>query len=114
MSAPASAWWRARLTTTSERCWSAKRGTWICRCARAEASHRRALRLGPAQMLIEPRHGFNEVARPITIVELVHQDLVPSVAARARRARQTENIGRPGYAGGGSRLDRRGPDLGVA
>src|SRR5262245_28713308 len=65
-------------------------------------------------MLVKPRHEFDEVARPVTIVELVHQDLVPGVTARAGRARQTENVGGTGDTGGRTRLDRGSPDLGVA
>ena len=52
---------------------------------------RRALRLGPAQMLVEPRHDLDEIAGPVAVIELVHEDLVPGVAAGAGRARQAED-----------------------
>src|SRR5258708_2581998 len=45
------------------------------------------------QMLLEARHEFDEVAGPVAIVELVHEDAVPGVAAGARRAGQREEIG---------------------
>src|SRR5580704_17143732 len=75
------------------------------------ALNRRALRLRPAQVLVEPRHDLDEVARPVAIIELVQQDLVPGVLAGAGRARQTEDVGRVGDARGSARLDRRGADL---
>src|SRR6202040_820916 len=71
----------------------------------------RTPRLPPPQMLVEARHDLDEVARAVAVVELVLEDRVPGIAAGARRARQTENIGRTGNAGGGARLHRRGADL---
>src|SRR6202042_842139 len=50
--------------------------------------------LRPPQMLVKPRHDLDEIARPETIIELMHQNLVPGVLAGAGRARQTENISR--------------------
>src|SRR5712691_9715849 len=76
--------------------------------------HRRALRLRPAQVLVEARHDLDEVARAIAVVELVQQDVVPSVLAGARRARQAEDVGGAGDARGGAGLNRRGADLAVA
>src|SRR5580704_14039918 len=73
--------------------------------------HRRAARLRAAQVLVEPRHDLDEIARPVTVIELVHQNLVPGVLAGAGRTRQAEDIGRAGDAGGGARLDRRGADF---
>jgi hypothetical protein len=32
-------------------------------------------------VLVEARHDLDEVARAVAVVELVHQDLVPGVAA---------------------------------
>src|SRR5262249_5703264 len=78
------------------------------------ALHRRAFRLGAAQVLVEPRHDLDEIARPITVVELVAQDLVPGVAAGAGRGRQTDDVSRAGDSGGGTRLHRRGADLAEA
>ena len=72
------------------------------------------LSFAPAQMLVEPRHDLDEVAGPVAVVELVHEDLVPGIAAGAGRARQAEDIGRAGDARGRAGLDRRGADLGVA
>src|SRR4051794_29390576 len=71
-------------------------------------------RLSPPQMLVEPRQDLDEIAGPVPIVELVHEDLVPAILAGARRARQAEDVGRLGDAGGGARLDRRSADLALA
>src|SRR5215831_19860932 len=65
-------------------------------------------------MLIEPRHDLDEIARPVTIIELVHQNVVPGIAAGARRTRQAEDVGRAGDTRGGAGLDRRRADLAVA
>src|SRR6202035_769450 len=62
-------------------------------------------------MLVEPRHDLDEIARAVTIIELVHQNLVPGILAGAGRARQAEDISRAGDAGGGTRLDGRGADF---
>src|ERR1700692_4341070 len=51
-------------------------------------SRGRVLCLGPAQVLVEARHDLDEVARPVAVVELVLEDIVPGVAARAGRARR--------------------------
>ena len=72
----------------------------------------RALGLGPAQVLVEPRHQLDEVAGPVAVIELVHQDFVPGVAAGAGRARQAEDEGRVRDARGGARLDGGRTDLG--
>ena len=69
------------------------------------------LRLGAAQVLVEPRHQLDEIAGPIAVVELVHEDFVPGVAAGAGRAGQAEDEGRVGDARGRARLDRRRADL---
>src|SRR3974390_2924749 len=61
------------------------------------ASHCRALGLGPAQVLVEPGHDLDEVAGAIAIIELVPQDLVPGVAAGARRARKAEDVSPDGH-----------------
>src|SRR5258708_17697014 len=76
-------------------------------CALRATLNRRTLRLGAAQMLIEPRHDLDEIAWPVTIIELVHQNVVPGVAAGARRARQAKDVGRAGDARNGAGLDRR-------
>src|SRR5260370_15162366 len=65
-------------------------------------------------MLLQARHQLDKVARPETVVELVHEDALPGVAAGARRAGQCEEVGAAGDAGGGPALDRRGADLFVA
>src|ERR1700733_11113507 len=74
-------------------------------------SNRRAFRLGPAQVLVEPRHDLDEIARAVPIIELMHQNFVPGVLAGARRTGQAKNIGRASDAGGGARLDRRSADF---
>src|SRR5262249_14158634 len=63
---------------------------------------------------LQPRHQLDEIARPEAVVELVHQDAVPAVAAGAGRAGQREQIGAAGDPGGGPALNRRGADLFVA
>src|SRR5258708_39495067 len=83
-------------------------------CALRATLNRRTLGLGAAQMLIEPRHDLDEIARPVTIVELVHQDVVPGIAAGARGTWQAEDVGRAGDARSGAGLDRRSTDLAVA
>src|SRR5580693_5971356 len=65
-------------------------------------------------MLLQPGHQLDEVARPEAIVELVHEDALPGVAAGARRARQGEEVSAAGDPGRRPALDRRGPDLVVA
>ncbi len=62
-------------------------------------------------MLVEPRHQLDEIARLVAIIELIDEDVVPGVLARARRPRQAEDIGRPRDARRRPRLDRRGADL---
>src|SRR6516225_7817641 len=66
------------------------------------------------QMLLQPLHQLDEVARAEAVVELVHEDALPGVAARAGRARQGEEVGAAGDAGRRPALDRRGADLVVA
>src|SRR5215471_11731019 len=75
---------------------------------------RGALSFGSAQMLVEPRHDLDEIARAVAVIELVHEDLVPGVLAGAGRAGQAEDVGRIGDASGRARLDRRGADLAEA
>src|SRR5262249_660116 len=74
----------------------------------------RALGFGAAQMLLEARHDLDEIAGTVAIVELMQEDLIPGVATGAGRARQAEDVGAPGNAGGRARLDRRGADLRLA
>src|SRR5260370_17563539 len=76
--------------------------------------NRRALRLRPPQMLVQPRHDLDEIAGPRAVIELCGEDAVPAVTAGAWRTRQAEDEGRAGNAGGSPALDRRGTDLGVA
>src|ERR1700685_2095597 len=73
--------------------------------------NRSPARLWPAQMLAEPRHDLDEIARPVAVIELVHQNLVPGVLAGARRARQAKDVGRAGDARRGARLNGRGADF---
>src|SRR5689334_21046215 len=54
---------------------------------------RRALGLRPAQVLVEPRHDLDEIARPRAVVELCRQNAVPGIAAGPGRARQAEDVG---------------------
>src|SRR4029079_314356 len=65
-------------------------------------------------MLVEARHDLDEIAGPVAVIELVHQDLIPAVTARARRSWQAEDVSGAGNAGRRAGLDRRGADLGVA
>ena len=67
-----------------------------------------------AQRSREPRQQLGEVARPEPAVELMHQDLVPAVAAGAGRAGQGEQIGIARNPGGRPRLQRRAADLAEA
>src|SRR5260370_40293261 len=69
------------------------------------------IRLAGVQMLLEPRHEFDEVAGAKTVVELVHENAVPGIAAGARRAGQGEARGAAGDAGGRPAQDRRCADL---
>src|SRR6516164_8974734 len=65
-------------------------------------------------MLLQPGHQLDEIARAEAVVELVHEDALPGVAAGAGRARQGEQIGAASDPGRRPALDRRGPDLVVA
>ena len=42
----------------------------------ASGLYRSARRLGPPQMLVEPRQDLNEIAGLVAVVELVHENLV--------------------------------------
>src|SRR4051812_13848395 len=75
---------------------------------------RRRLRLVPFQVLVQPRHDLDEVARVLAVVELLRENAVPGVAAGAGGAWQTEDEGRADEPGGGPRLKRRGADLVIA
>jgi hypothetical protein len=66
------------------------------------------------QMLLQPGHQFDKVAGAKAVVELVHENALPGVAAGAGRARQGEEIGAAGDPGRRPALDRRCPDLVVA
>src|SRR5215472_17486996 len=70
-----------------------------------------AFRLVAAQMFVKSRHDLDEVAGPVAVVELVHQDFVPGIAAGAGGARQAKNVSAVGKPGGGARLNRRGADF---
>src|SRR5271165_5235773 len=65
-------------------------------------------------MFLKARHQFDEIAWAKAVVELVHEDSLPGVAAGAGRTRQREQVSAAGDAGGGAALDRRGADLVVA
>ena len=43
-------------------------------------------------VLLEARHQFDKVARAEAVIELMHEDAFPGVAAGARRSRQREQI----------------------
>src|SRR5712671_3856586 len=83
------------------------------RTPRNDELSRRALGLGAAQVLIQPRHDLDEITRPRAIVELGSQNAVPAVATGAGRSRQAEDEGGAGDTGGGAALNRRSADLGV-
>src|SRR5580704_11152061 len=76
-----------------------------CRAAASESA---------LEMFLQPRHQLDEVARAEAVVELVDEDAFPGVAAGARGAGQSEQIGAAGDSRGRAALDRRGPDLVVA
>jgi hypothetical protein len=65
-------------------------------------------------MFLQARHRLDEIARAEAVVELVDDDALPGVAAGARRAGQSEQIGATGDTRRGPTLDRRGPDLLIA
>jgi hypothetical protein len=44
-------------------------------------------------MLVETRQQLDEIARLVAIIELINEDMVPGVLARARRAGQAEYVG---------------------
>src|SRR5262249_2650746 len=71
----------------------------------------RTLRLPPPQMFVEARHDLDEIARAVTVVELVFENAVPGVTAGAGRTGQAEDVGRADNTGGGARLHRRSADL---
>src|SRR5688572_1997745 len=75
---------------------------------------RRRFRLAALQVLIQPRHDLHEVARPVPVIELIFQDLIPGIAAGTGRTGYTENISRARHSGGGARLNRGGADLAEA
>src|SRR6516162_2262034 len=62
------------------------------------------------EMLLQPRHQLDEVARAEAVVELVHEDALPGVAAGAGRSRQREEVSTACDPGRRPTLDRRGPD----
>src|SRR5438270_513777 len=66
------------------------------------------------QMLLQARHQLDEIAGTKAVVELVHEDPLPGVAAGARRTGQSKEVGAAGDPGRRAALDRRGPDLVVA
>jgi NAD(P)-dependent dehydrogenase (short-subunit alcohol dehydrogenase family) len=100
----------SKEASATTRCGVAGRGRIVAR----DRLDRRALRLRAAQVLIQPRHDLDEVARPVAVIELVREDAVPAILAGAGRARQAEDVSRTGNARGCAGLDRRGADLGVA
>src|SRR5262249_13072563 len=63
------------------------------------------------QMLHESRHQLDQVAGPVTAVELPFENIVPAVAAGAGRAGQGEEVRAAGNAAGGPALDGRGLHL---
>src|SRR5262245_22568582 len=71
----------------------------------------RAAALHPRHVLQEPRHELDEVAWAETVVELMHEDVIPGVATGAGRSRHGKQIRAAGDAGSRTRLDRRGTDL---
>src|SRR5947209_18068425 len=93
---------------------STHRRLWVPAFAGTTVSRRRPLRFGAPQVLVEPRHDLDEVARPRAVIELMDQDAIPAVATGAWRAGQAEDEGRARGAGGGAALDGGGADLGVA
>src|SRR6185437_1811956 len=62
-------------------------------------------------MLPQARHKLDEVARAVPVVELMLDNVVPTVAAGAGRAGQGEEVGAARDAGGGAALDRRSAHL---
>src|SRR5260370_37476771 len=66
------------------------------------------------EMFLQARHQLDEVARAKAVIELVHEDALPGVAAGARRAGQSAEISAAGDSRRRPALDRRGADLVVA
>jgi hypothetical protein len=63
-------------------------------------------------VFLQPGHDLDEVAGHVAVIELMRQDLVPTILAGAGRAGQSEQVGSPGDAAAGPALHRRGADLG--
>src|SRR5262249_48790327 len=51
--------------------------------ARLRVLRRRAFCLRTAQVLVKPRHDLDEIAGPVAVVELMHEDVVPGILAGA-------------------------------
>src|ERR671936_927113 len=66
------------------------------------------------QVFPQPRHQLDEVAGAKAVVELVHENVFPSVPAGARRAGQRKQIGAAGDPRSRPTLDRGCADFGVA
>src|ERR1044072_5939111 len=73
-----------------------------------------SLRLGFLLLLLQPRHDLDEGAGTVAIVQLILEDSVPGIFARARRARYAEDIGSFGKPAAGTALYRRGADFLIA
>src|SRR3954463_5926510 len=69
---------------------------------------------GSGLVLTQARQELGEVAWALADVELVDQDVVPTVPAGAGRARQAEDVGAARDRGVGARLQGGGADLLVA
>src|SRR6516165_5085763 len=65
-------------------------------------------------MLLQSRHQLDEIAGAKSVVELVHKNPLPGIAAGARRTRQRKKIGTTSHTRGCAALDRGGADLVVA
>src|SRR5690606_303661 len=65
----------------------------------------------PLLVPFEPGHELDESAGEVAVIEVMDEDLVPSVLAGAGRAGQREEIGTLRHARRRARLDGRGADL---
>lgn len=61
---------------------------------------------GSRNVFLKPRHEFDQIAGPVTVIQLPAQDVLPPILACARRAWKGKEVGAPGHAAQGTRLHR--------
>src|SRR6476659_8669673 len=67
--------------------------------------------LGFGTVFFQAPHDLDQVAGPVTVVELVAQDALPGALAGAGRPGQTEDVGTARQSVSGARLDGGGRHL---